>query len=132
MKSPVSRKTLNSALKGLIDRLEKTEKFALDQAPDICKQMIRADLQENYIYGAFAVLVFIASIVGIVYSAHVGILSETMHGDTEPTRYLFLLLTCSISAIVSAIGSLEYVNNLLYISNCPKLFLLREFKRLVK
>jgi hypothetical protein len=134
MKSPVNSKVLNTALKGFIKRLEKTETFVLDQAPDICKQMVVEGLLQAKagLWGALGLLTL--GILAISQSLpHDFEYNACEHiSCSEPTRYLFLWLLGAGAIIVGAILAGCSIYSLFYLRSCPKLFLLREFRDLVK
>lgn len=130
------KKLLNEALKGFVERLEKTEQFVLAQAPDICKQIVKEIEIVNKIDIAMGIFWTLAGMVGAIISLANGILhnyvSESGYEHTDPTRYLFFLVASCVAllyGICSIYGSAKW---LLFIKNCPKLLLLREFKKLVK
>lgn len=132
-KSVVNKKLLNSALQGFVDRLEKTEKFALDQAPDLCKQMVKEAEMQCYAALGGAGLLMLASIAAMLIANHQGL--------TEPYRYSdsgthasdwSALFGLGIAGALGAIGwSVGIAYELAYLKNCTKLFLLRSFRRLV-
>lgn len=127
------KKLLTDAMKGLIKRLDKTEKFVLDQAPDLCKQMVTEVLIENYIQLAVASIIMLLSVAVIPIAIHNGINYEYSSGSySGPTRYFFLMVIGFIGALISSGMVVNAGYYLLYLKNCPKLFLLREFKKLVK
>lgn len=128
---------LNVALKSLISRLEKTEKFVVEQAPDICKQMIyekKLNLIINIIMEAllFVVLLFVTVYTAIKCHQY----SEVSNRYNELSTYCTLF---GIASLLSAMGffcNIRELRNsvewLVYLKKCPKLFLLREFKTLMK
>lgn len=129
--SIVNKKALNSALKSVIERLEKTEKFAIDQAPDICKQMIvekKFDLKLDFsIY-------FTGSLIGIIGTIICSFQLYFHPADAE-MNYCLPRVLVGIGALVLGLvqtdllmGTIKYIY---YMKNCPKLFLLREFANLI-
>lgn len=124
--------TLNKAIKGFLSRLEKTEKFVLDQAPDLCKEMIREVLVENYMQLGIAILLALISVPLIPIALHNGITYTTSYNSEEPTRYFFLMLLAITGSVASVCVASNAAYYLLYVKYCPKLFLVRQFKKLVK
>lgn len=123
-----NKDVLNQALQGFLSRLEKTEKFVLDQAPDVCKEMIREVVVAAQIQLTVAVLVAVLCIPMIPISIH----NHLTDYRGEPTGWA-LLLSLGIIGIASGIWlAFDASYQLLYLKNCPKLFLLRQFKKLVK
>lgn len=126
-----NQKLLNDGLKGLVKRLEKTEKFVLDQAPDICKQMIQEELIEIYVIGIFSLAASIIGIFMLILSLLNGI-TEVRHGYDQPTIWLVVFIgsiLCIGFGVTTCVTHLKYY---LFVTKCPKLFLLRSFKKLVK
>lgn len=128
-----SKKVLSSALNGLIKRLEKTEKFALEQAPDICKQMVYEKTLEKTIELWTSLPAAIALVIATI------ILAFKSHSalESEPSGGLAFL--CGALSLAACVGSFVFlesvryaVNWLIYLKKCPKLFLLREFRDLLK
>jgi hypothetical protein len=134
-KKETLNKTLNSAVKGLIDRLEKTESFIIDQAPEICKQMVYDKCVENKInlinYSFLTVLMLVTACVSGSESYH-----SIASGKVGADGYQFI---CFLLSLGSGITSLIFISEfllaiqwLIYLKKCPKLFLLREFRNLIK
>ena len=127
MKSPVDKKVLNTALKGFIKRLEKTETFALNQAPEICQQMVTGKLIKTGECGLISALFLIIGVVMTVIA-----LQHECVTPGSPTRYFFILLIGVVTGTVALFGLADSISEGLYVKNCPKLFLLKEFRDLVK
>lgn len=129
-----NEKVLNTALKGLVSRLEKTEKFVLEQAPDICKQMVQESKQNSYINLFTNGLFMLISIVASVIFSHMAYVSfNDFHSSSDGTAGRTILAIISLAATIGTscdvTSSLKW---LLFLKNCPKLFLLREFRDLLK
>lgn len=123
-------KTLNSAVQGLVDRLEKTETFVVEQAPEICKQMIYEKLIKVWaaiIPSAFLVVI---SLFLIPYFFK----NSSFRDDATVLQSLcgLGLLGFVVGSVVCSILLFENLQQLFFLKKCPKLFLLREFKNLVK
>lgn len=122
---------LNSAVKALVDRLERTEKFVLEQAPDICQQVVTEFKLQNFGQMFIGVILLLIAAVAIPVSIHnrpwfVG------HYDQDVT-WSFGLLMAGLAALVIGLPVLwSALYYYFYVSKCTKLFLLREFRKLLK
>jgi hypothetical protein len=121
---------LKNAVAGLLDRLEKTEKFALDQAPDICQQVIAEFKLGNIMQLTLGSLLTVLGIVAMLVAYHQGIMS--VRHDDEATSWMLLFVLGGFANVIGPYVVLNAVYWNLYVSRCPKLFLLREFAKLVK
>lgn len=119
-----------NAYESLIKRLESTEKFVVEQAPDVCKEIIKEKLLDetiNVLTYSFGLIVgIIITFIGIHYSL-----------DTVNPNYIRFPLGfvsfVSICSIFPTSGSLiDSINRLLIIKMCPKLTLIRQLKRLIQ
>jgi hypothetical protein len=129
-------KVLNKAIKSLIDRLEKTEKFAIDQAPDVCKQMVSEYKIDVYLGMAAPLFAMLIAGIIVAMAMHKGLYEireagtqweHTVSGDWM-VGYVIGIIVIIGSFVPLAIN----LRNLWFIIYCPKLFLLREFRRLVR
>lgn len=127
----VEKKVLNSALKGFIKRLEKAESFVLAEAPDICKQMVAARKIEMTEQGCGALFFLIVGLVLLSMALPNEIIHAGSYGS-DPTRWFFVMILGAISFLIGFFMGLDCISNLRYLRNCTKLFLLKEFKKLVK
>ncbi len=115
---------LNKAYKAIISRLEKTEKFVIEQAPEVCKQMIKEQEIESktaLIQSSFAGFFMLLSFAFFWYKGYTC-------GDGWWAAFTFNALSL---AIPFGIGT-EAIKELYQLKVCPKLFLLREFKNLIR
>lgn len=128
----MNKKALNSAFTGLIKRLEKTENFIVDQAPEICKQMIyEKKLEQNISVSINGTLAVVTPIVTTV-------LAINSHGQyTESHEGLSIIF--GAASIIIGIWAIcifddlrKNIEWLIFLKKCPKLFLLREFRNLIK
>lgn len=131
-----NQKLINQAIKGLIARLEKTEKFVLAQAPDICKQMIKEFVLTqvcNLIQCLLGATVGLgAGILGIYKIATYTKMCTDYHCTELSDGWYGLAIIGIVIGAVILVLSIEDIANLFFIKRCPKLFLLREFRRLIK
>jgi len=130
----MEKKVLNQALKVLISKLEKTEKFALEQAPEICKEMVKEKIfDESVDLVTQSLLLVFFLILGTVFY-NLGMHYEPKSAWDSNGGFIIgfgvglpgLLSTIVLGFIV------QTIKHLWYVKNCPKLFLLREFRRLLK
>lgn len=126
---------LQQALTELVSRIESTEKFVLDQAPEICKQIIfektvdqKYETRVNLIWGILLII-----LTGILlYSFHFA--PNDQYDDWGILKVFSFIGTC-ISGVFSLISFQCFTFNLkerVLLKNCPKLYLMREFKRILE
>lgn len=129
-----TKELLNTAVAGLIDRLEKTEKFVLEQAPDVCQQVVAEFKLQVYVQMCLGVAATILGIIALSVAYHNGIMSNPRdyHPDGEPTWWFLLFLLGLAGAIIGPWVTLNAVYWNVYVQRCTKLFLLRQFRKLVK
>jgi len=131
-KATENQKALTSAIKGIITRLERTEQFVLAQAPEICQQMVREKTFDATVDLASSGLMFLFGIVTFLITA------IQMYWHPEGASDSFWIprgILCLISFPMTGCGleaTIREVKWLYFVKNCPKLFLLREFKKLVE
>ena len=128
----MSKKAINVAVNALVKRLEKTEKFAMEQAPEICKQMVEAEMIEikSNIVGCGLTFLLLSVLAGIaLHSANTYIPSDRFD-DGRGMRYLIFGML-SFFAMFPASAVWQNVVSFIYVKKCPKLFLLKEFRKLV-
>jgi hypothetical protein len=127
-----SKQVLDTALQGLISRLEKTEKFVLDQAPDVFSQMVQKEKLSNWFWIGFMTVILLLSAPWIPISIHNHIFKYSEHFDEErSTQFLGFFVVGSLLTFISVITIVSCTYNLLYIKMCPKLFLLEQFRELL-
>ena len=129
MKNKQLKKKVNNIYETLVTKLEKIENFTLEQAPEVCKEIIEAEKieTENYI---------ISGAMGIVCSLLVGTILFFIHSIPEMDLPLHVVFGIAdiFSAIAFFYGISEVVNNGLYlrvIKASPKLIILKKLKRLI-
>jgi hypothetical protein len=128
----MNKQELNSGLRFILKRLEKAEKFALDQMPDICKQMVtekKIEILSNFI---------ISSISFLTSSAIFAFFANKLSTHVPPSYYddpalLYLgALVFIIVSIVSIGCAGNAIKEYVYLKKCTNLFLLKEFKLLIE
>lgn len=125
----MSKSKLNKAIDQLIQRLEKTEKFVLDQAPDICKEMVKEKMFDYKMDLAFQVTSFVASALVLIAC---GVLAYSHVGQTDWMFGCGLFGTISLLLVMLTTDTIILtIKRIYYVTNCTKLFLLNEFKDLI-
>lgn len=128
----MNKKDLNAAILSLINKLEKTEKFVLQQAPEICKQMIKEksfDIAIDLFLSLLAAIPSISTTFLLIYQI------VRAPQDASDGYYGLRLLGLGIAALITIFGVCSTSDQIKYrylVKNCPKLFLLREFRALLK
>lgn len=126
----MSNKLLNAAINGLIERLDKTEKFVLTEAPELCKQIVREGYIDN---GMMAIVSSIATVLLAALSLYFGLKANANFGDNGETAFRCLVSAGSGCGALIYIGEAYHsINLLLTVHFCPKLFLIRELRNLIK
>jgi len=125
---------LNGILGGLLTRLEKVENFTLEQAPDVCKEIVASKIvchENKAIEGAVGfVLGFFISVAGVI-AINYGI-KDSVNTDlycifgVVASFVGFLMLLCNGSIVLSNILAMRDIKA------APKLTVLRGLKRLVR
>lgn len=128
----MNKKALNTAFTGLIKRLEATEKFVIDQAPQICKEMIRERAIEvtMQLVGSLVlsiILLVISSKSG--WYAHV---KSNTNLESEVIGWWILSIGAGLFSLPSLGIFWDSIQSLILLKNCPKLFLIRSFRSLIK
>ena len=114
-----NRGVVNRLADSLIDKLEKMETFTLEQAPDLCKEIVLAEkgrLENSLILSSvFAFL----SITGLVST--LVFFDESLFRTTLAVIYGIIILDKSIS-------TLKYILSLRILKIAPKAFILHKLK----
>ena len=134
---------LENAFKEFLSRLESAEKFSLEHAPDIAKDMVKEETMERdrdlKVYIAITILSLVVCVGLILLSIYC---SEQV-GETD---FKYGRMRSEVGAVFSAIGafiifisamvqtSCAYSNyeRLQFVKTCPKLFILRSFRELLR
>ena len=121
------------AFKSLVDKLNSTEKFILEQTPEVCQQLVTREMVE---LGGQALLALIALVVfgGLsAFSVYKGV-NYVPNGHYEDTQ--FALFVCAgVLGILGliAFGALYFsVVEFLKIKLAPKVFLISKIKNLIR
>lgn len=119
--------------KKVIGYLESTKEFALEQAPDICKQLIlEAKIEATFDTASGLCVLIIGGGIGL-FSFYKGITYQP-HGsyDDGSGWYLAAIIVGGISLALSSCFLSAGIHRFILIKNCPKLFLLRQFRKLTR
>jgi len=114
-----TKKTLNSALEGLLKRLEKGEKFVLAQAPAICKELVTEMLIDS---ATWMVVGFVPLVIGFLM-----ITGSCEHQSNTSILHGFGWLVTGIGAI----ATLAVIHDLLVLKLCPKISVIRKIRDLL-
>ena len=121
---------LETALNALIERLEKTEKFVLDQAPSVCQEIITERLIEYYTEFGQLMLGWLLSFSCIMIGMRCYIGSD--RDDFSHDWPIILGVLSLIGFIFLSFCMIYSVSKILFVNKCPKIILLREFSKLLK
>lgn len=124
---------IKSIAKKVISDLESTKDFALEHAPDICKRMIL----EAHIEAVFEIVAGIAIlIVGGGTGAYLLYKGFSYAPQSEYDGvvgwYLGGTIIGGLSALFGPGLLFQGAKNYIFLKNCPKLFLLRQFRKLTR
>ena len=110
---------VNELIGATIDRLEKIESFTLEQAPDLCKEIVLAEkvsIENSIIVASIASFLFIMAAVGCL----VGV-------DEVAPRYILTFFPATI-ALVSIGQTLECALSLRVLKAAPKALILQKLR----
>jgi len=124
----MKNQVLNKALTKLISRLESAESFVLAQAPEICKQMIKEE-EIKLKFGIASLSALSTVFLSVVITAA---LSAYDKPSNDAIGLAFVAVPAFMAFVPTAAGLINQIQSIIVLKNCPKLFLLREFKRLLK
>jgi len=121
----MNKRELNSGLRFIMKRLEKAEKFALDQMPDICKQIVLERRIEMVGQLIFTGVGFLLAFSVFLFCAH------RWYAD-DPIGWIIGSVLSSLASLGFGAGVGDAISELIYLKMCTKLFLLKAFRRLIK
>ena len=129
-----NKELLEKGLAALVSRLESTEAFVVEQAPEICKQMLYKEIGGSTFDAVFNFACATALLVIAFLCCYFAYTCTLRNNDISGIQ----IVSC-IVALISGIASLCFFYDSIYYAKyayftkkCPKLFLLREFASLVK
>jgi hypothetical protein len=130
-----NKELLEKGLAALVSRLESTEAFVVEQAPEICKQMLYKEIGGSTFDAVFnfacatALLVIAFLCCYFAYTC-----KPDKYGDVSGIQVVCLIVAvlAGIFSIACFHESIYYTKYAYFTKKCPKLFLLREFASLVK
>lgn len=121
---------LEAAISMLVERLEKTEKFVLDQAPSVCQEIIADNMIEwvtalaQQLLGGLMLLI----VIGVSASHFIGFERDDFAHDWP----IICGVVSMAGLIILSFCCIYTLSRIYFIKSCPKLILLREFSRLLK
>lgn len=134
-------KLVNDTVKKVLKRIEQTEAFVLEQAPDVAKEMIldatmksKRNLILNSSVWLMSVGVVMKSALTLLACIHDTSLLASTHDASfgiAVTASILLIFTTAL-AFVSFDEAYNAYERLMYVKSCPKLFLLESFRKLVR
>jgi len=110
---------VNELIAATIDRLEKMEAFTLEQAPDLCKEIVLAEkvsIENSVIVCSVFTSVFI-----------IGLVSSLVGIDEIHLRYL-LTSVFSVAILIAGSIALELALSLRVLKVAPKAFILQKLR----
>jgi hypothetical protein len=129
---------LDNIYNTLIDRIEKVEVFTLEQAPDICKEIVAArlvDLQNQMIIAIPSILIGMLLLSVGAYCGYAGLTQDI----SKELMVILLTLGAVLGSVLGTIalicGSSSFLENLLEIREVKvskKLTVLKGIRRLMK
>lgn len=152
-----SKQLLVEAVSAVIKRLERTEKFVLEQAPDVAKDAVKEGLFDQSLqlslhvfyslitgsilagclYRGYQVMVNACTKVETITNGYSGgVAGECLRRASDELGPNIFALVLGVIMLLAFLCSIENAvsNYTSYwtIKNCPKLFLLRKFKELLE
>jgi hypothetical protein len=126
-----NKELMNTAIQGLIDRLGKVEKFTLDNLPQIAKEMVievTTEAKRDFVANLLTAVISLLGMAGMS-------LAFLTNRSPEPTPVsegpLIITILLFLTFLVSTSYAYNNYEKLMFVKNCPNLFLLREFKELL-
>jgi len=116
------------ALKALLFRIETAEKFVVDQAPDICKEILTEKTLNSTISLIGSILVF-GTLSSVLFMCVSKINGYDDHQDHVAVH--LLAFVCGIAIIPFMCQVYCDVVSLLTVKRCPKLVVLRELRKMI-
>jgi hypothetical protein len=125
-----NKTVFETAIETLLSKVDTTEKFVVDQAPEVCRQLIAEKKVTETMDATFHTFLFPV----LIYATHA--LAVAAQGDYErysdkPLLFWLLATFCGVAAFFSFLILYGAVQSLLTLKVAPKAFLLREFKSMV-
>ncbi len=118
---------LEKAVNAIVTRLEKAENFVLEQAPDVCKEVIR----EKLALGIFNSSLFV---VGSVFFGRLSfyLFSCLAESGRDSFGYGMGGALTACAALFCTVGAIVELSGLISVKTAPKLTILRELKSLTE
>ncbi len=127
------KEILSRLVTTLIKKVEATEEFVLDHAPEICKEIVgveKVKIQNNIIL--FGLGVFFSCIIGFVSYHNAAIIPEGRYGITNDAIAIYMITTLSFSLFCIFFSILiDNILSLRIITVGPKILILRKLSGLI-
>ena len=124
-----NRGVVNRLADSLIDQLEKMETFTLEQAPDLCKEIVleeKTKLENWVIISSFLLFLFIAALVGAIVGYNVA-------RDGRGWQLVFgaFMIILPIASVAASMATLEAALKLRVLKAAPKPHILRTLREYI-
>ena len=120
----VKRDLINEVIQGTINRLEKLENFTLEQAPDLCREIVleeKTKEENEIIVSILGTLAAVCFLCGAIYTVSIS------NGALQSLGIVMAII-CSVLTPISAGFALVGILNLRVIKVAPKPLILRKLK----
>lgn len=120
------------AMSTLLAKVDSTEKFVVEQSPEVCRQLIaeKVMLEKMDVITSSLIFVFLAPVTGFaLFRIFTG---EFSAYSNAPAGYCFLAALTGTVVVVSLLSVVDSIQNLMRLKIAPKVFLLREFSEFAK
>lgn len=134
-----TKNTMQVLLQGIMDRMKKVENFTLDQAPDICKEIVAVEVTEAQNSVVLAALMALLTGVATYLSLKYAITTPTEYSEYRGQSMTGPAIMCSFigvatSAIhvISMTSAITSALRLRAIKAGPKLLIIEKLSKLIK
>lgn len=126
-------------IESVIKRVQQAEKFVLKELPDICQQIVYEGYIDAYTDLAGTVFAIFTSIVGIpvcLYVFHITPYDTARYSSGE--WGVIHIITTVVSVVFVILFFMAFcclwsnIQQIVYLKKCPKLFLLRQLRKLIR
>ena len=120
---------VNELINDVIYKLEKMETFTLEQAPDLCKEIVleeKTKLENWVIISSFLLFLFIAALVGAIVGYNVA-------RDGRGWQLVFgaFMIILPIASVAASMATLEAALKLRVLKAAPKPHILRTLREYI-
>ena len=120
---------VNELVNDVIHKLEKMETFTLEQAPDLCKEILleeKANEENIIIFNVFLLFSFIAAFVGVTIGY-----SVASDGRGWQAMFGVFMVILPILIMIASLFILEAVLDLRVLKVAPKPLILRKLREFI-